>query len=80
MQSEKAAAPWVLVSYLKFSIKRMGAYDQFVDQHLLIKMSQSLDANHTNSLTKADPMSGVNALGLRYDSRLGQAHFKGVSG
>jgi hypothetical protein len=52
-----------------------GAYDQFMNQHLLVKMRQLCVANLGNSRAKAGPMSEANALGLICDWRLDLAHF-----
>ena len=59
--------------------EKKGASDQFVNQQLLVKMSQSFVANLTNRVTKAGPMSEAIALGLRCDSRLDLSHFTGAS-
>ena len=64
-----------------FASLYLGASDQFMNQHLLVKMRQLGVANLGNSFAKAGPMSGAqpmskaNALGLTCDWRLESVHF-----
>jgi hypothetical protein len=62
---------------MKFYIQ--GASDQFMNQHLLVKMRQLGVANLGNSFAKAGPMSAAIALGLTCDWRLDLAHFPGAA-
>jgi hypothetical protein len=62
----------------------LRAPDQFVNQQLLVKISQSFVANLTNRVTKAGPMSEAIALGHLCILRLALTspaprHFNGAS-
>ena len=52
-----------------------GASDQFMNQHLFVKIRQLIVTNLANRLAKAGPMSGAIAVGLSCDWCLDLAYF-----
>ena len=84
MKNISDVKPGFSVNCLYCQSSTKGTYDQFMNQHLLVKIprrrtGQLFVVNLTNGVTRAGPMSEAIALGLRCDLRLDLTYFNCAS-